>query len=242
MDTVVDYWIVFSGREYGFSISVVPDSDPDSSDIEVSSVGSSDISDIGEPEDETQNIANNDVNVPQEATWTTNFGDVSVDAVEQPSGPDLPPGFDTATAPPLYYFELLFQTEIVNHTDNYAVFKRDEIRTKNNDPECADPRWSDTSVSEMRALFGINILMGISTLPQYHLYWHKDKFIGNAGVKNTMTLKRYEKLLQYLHVSGRATEPIGQTSCTRYDQSWKWYKRASKHITILARTKQLMKQ
>ena len=45
-------------------ISGVPDSDPDSSDIEVSSVGSSDISDLGEPEDETLNIANNDVNVP----------------------------------------------------------------------------------------------------------------------------------------------------------------------------------
>ena len=65
------------------NISVVPDSDPDSSDIEVSSVGSSDISDLGEPEDEMLNIANNDVNVPQEATWTTNSGDVSLDAFEQ---------------------------------------------------------------------------------------------------------------------------------------------------------------
>ena len=62
----------------------------------------------------------------------------------------------------------------------------------------------------MRALFGINILMGVSALPQYHLYWHKDKFIGNASVKGTMTLKRYEKLMQYLHVSDRATEPTGQ--------------------------------
>ena len=100
--------------------------------------------------------------------------------------------------------------KIVNHTNNYAVFKRDEIRTKNNDPEYADPRWSDTSVPEMGALSGINILMGISKLLQYHLYWHKDKFISNAGVKGTMTLKRYEKLMQYLHVSDRAIEPTGQ--------------------------------
>ena len=89
MDTVVDYWIMFSGRKVaaisegnsdiseleGFTeedlvenISVVLDSDPYSSDIEVSSVGSSDISDLGEPEDETLNIVNNDVYVPQEAT------------------------------------------------------------------------------------------------------------------------------------------------------------------------------
>ena len=111
------------------------------------------------------------------------------------------------------YFELLFKTEmfdkIVNHTNNYAVFKRDEIRTKTNDPEYADPRWSNTSVPEMRALFGINILMGVSTLLQYHLYWHKDKLISNAGVKDTVTLKRYEKFMQYLHVSDRATKPTG---------------------------------
>ena len=100
--------------------------------------------------------------------------------------------------------------KIVNHTNNYAVFKRDKIRTKSNDPEYADPRWSDTSVPEMRALFGINIFMGVSTLQQYHLYWHKDKFIRNADVKDTMTLKRHEKLMQYLHVLDRATEPTGQ--------------------------------
>ena len=40
------------------------------------------------------------------------LGDVNVDAFEQPSGPNLPPGFDTATATPLDYFELLFKTEM----------------------------------------------------------------------------------------------------------------------------------
>ena len=144
----------FTEEDLVKNISVVPDLDPDSSDIEVSSVWSSDISDLGEPEDETLNIANNDVNVPKEATLT-NFGDVNVDAFEQPSGPNLPPGFDTATATPLDFFELLFKTEIfgkiVNHTNSYAAFKMDGIRTKNNDPEYADPIWSDTSVSEMRA-------------------------------------------------------------------------------------------
>ena len=56
----------FTEEDLIANISVAPDSDPDSSDIEVSSVGRSDISDLGEPEDEIRNIANNDVNVPQE--------------------------------------------------------------------------------------------------------------------------------------------------------------------------------
>ena len=194
------------------------------------------------------NIANNDVNVSQEATWTTNFGDVNVDAFEQPNGPNLPSGFDTATATPLNYFDLLFKTEmfgkIVNHTNNYALFKRDEIRTKNNDPEYADPRWSDTSVPEIRALFGINILMGVSTLPQYHLYWHKDTFVGNAGVMDTMTLKSMKNSCSISMCQTGLQSPQAwiMTSCTRYSQFSKWYKRTLKHITILARTKWLMKQ
>ena len=53
----------FTEEDLVENISVVPDSEPDSSDIEVTSVGSSDISDLGEPKDETLNIANNDVNV-----------------------------------------------------------------------------------------------------------------------------------------------------------------------------------
>ena len=58
----------FTEEDLVENISVAPDSDPDSSDIEVSSVESNDISDLGEPEDETLNTANNNVNVPQEAT------------------------------------------------------------------------------------------------------------------------------------------------------------------------------
>ena len=58
----------FTVKDLVENFSVVPDSDPDSSDNEVSCVGSSDISDLGKAEDETLNTANIDVNVPQEAT------------------------------------------------------------------------------------------------------------------------------------------------------------------------------
>ena len=61
----ISYFEGFTEEDLVDNISVVSDSDPDSSDIEVSSVGSSDISDLGEPEDGTLNIANNDVNIPQ---------------------------------------------------------------------------------------------------------------------------------------------------------------------------------
>ena len=194
------------------NISVVPFSDPGLSDIEVSSIESGDISDIGDIDDVNDNDdlgevqdgnANdqddNTVNTAQNLTWTTYFGDVVVDAFEKVTGPNLPPGFDTTTATPLDYFGLLFKPEmfeeIVTHTNNYALFKRDEVRAKRNNPDYIHEKWSETFVVEIRALFSVNIIMGITNLPQYYLYWHHDKFLGNAGIKDTMTQLRYEKLV-----------------------------------------------
>ena len=68
----------------------------------------------------------------------------------------------------------------------------------------------NTSVDEMRAFFGMNLTIGINNLPGYKLYWHKDSFLGNGGIKQIMPVKRYEKLYQYLHVSNRANEPNHQ--------------------------------
>ena len=34
-----------------------------------------------------------------------------------------------------------------------------------------------------------------------------DPFLGNEGIQKTMTLKRFEKISQYLHVSDHAKEP-----------------------------------
>ena len=93
----------FTEEDLAVNISIVPDSDPDSSDIEVSSVGSSDISDFGESEDE--NVENLNANAPN-LPWTTNFGDVTVDSFEEDSGPNLPENFDVSAATPLNYFEL----------------------------------------------------------------------------------------------------------------------------------------
>ena len=85
----------FPEEDLADNISAVPDSDPDSSDIEVSSLVSSDISDYVESEDENaENLSANGPNL----TWTTNFGDVKVDPFEQDSGPKLPKNFYVSAA------------------------------------------------------------------------------------------------------------------------------------------------
>ena len=101
------------------------------------------------------------------------------------------------------YFNVSFEPEIFNdikdQTNNYAIFKQEEI-WRNRKKSFVDSVWQETTVEELKALFGINILMGLYPLPPYKLYWHQNDFTGNSRVKKTMTSRRYQKLTQYLNV------------------------------------------
>ena len=68
----------------------------------------------------------------------------------------------------------------------------------------------------MRALFGVMIIMGTQYLPQDQLYWDKDEFIGNSGIRKTFTVNRFHKLMEYLHISDRVTE--AQRGDPNYDK------------------------
>ena len=118
--------------------SIVQDSDPNSSDIEVLSVGSSgDSSEYTDFLDELDGIGSNTVNdatVTANANipnWTTNFTDVTTEPFTQDSGPSLPEIFDVSFVIALDDFNLLFKSEIFSdikdHTNNYAIFKQEEI-------------------------------------------------------------------------------------------------------------------
>ena len=111
----------FTEEDLADSISAVPDSDPNSSDIEVSSVGSSDISDFGESE--VENAEN--MNAPN-LTMTTNFGDVTAHQFEQDSGPKLPENLDVSAATLLNYFGLLlkFKRDCDTHKQLCSLQKR----------------------------------------------------------------------------------------------------------------------
>ena len=70
-----------------------------------------------------------------------------------------------------------------------------------------DSVWQETTVEELKAIFGINIFMGLNPLPQNKLYRHQNDFFGNSGMGKTMTCRSYQKLTQNLDVSYKANEP-----------------------------------
>ena len=56
-----------------------------------------------------------------------------------------------------------------------------------------------TNYDEVKAFLGINYFMGINKLPSIASYWEVDQYIGNDGIKNVMTLQRFQDILQNLH-------------------------------------------
>ena len=66
--------------------------------------------------------------------------------------------------------------------------------------------WSDTNLNEMKAYFGLATMLGVLGQHRYKNYWSSNPFLGNKSVQNVMTLRRYQKLSEYLHVSDREQE------------------------------------
>ena len=83
--------------------------------------------------------------------------------------------------------------------------KREQI------PNYVDKLWSmdgsnDINLTELKAYFGILIILGLNPVKQYQMAFSCDPFLGNEGIRKTMTLKRFEKISQYLHVLDRESE------------------------------------
>ena len=121
--------------------------------------------------------------------WKDNLSSVSVEDFTADFGPRHGLGLD---ASPKDFFDLFFGDDffdlVVRATISYA-------RSKFGDQNFTTDR------DEMSAFFGLNILMGINELPKISLYWDSDLFLGNAGFKTTIPLKRFWLLNRYFHIS-----------------------------------------
>jgi len=55
-------------------------------------------------------------------------------------------------------------------------------------------KWYPTTVEEMRAFVGVNVIMGIDQKPELCNYWSTDEFMGNVGIQRVFTRDCFESL------------------------------------------------
>ena len=180
--------------------------DSDGFDIDVQEV-ESDLE-----EDENDSESDNDSNASDSIEWSDELKDFDIG--EFSGRQEIK--FNVSDNPsPNDFFSQLFGDSIIDtivtETNRYARQKlADTPRLE---------KWKDITNRELKAYFGICIIMGINNLPRIAMYWSTDPFIGNTGIQSVMTKNRFEELSQYLHFTNSETEtPRGDAN---YDRLFK---------------------
>ena len=118
-----------------------------------------------------------------------------------------------------HYFLRVFGEQtvdlIVEETNRYA---RQSLR--NNPPRLT--ALKTVSKEELKAYFGVCVIMGINQLLRIVDYWKDDPFIGNTGIKQTMTRNRFKKFTNlYISLTRCELQRVARTAmadCTRSER------------------------
>ena len=126
-----------------------------------------------------------------------------------------PKGIAVGVTDPLAYFHLFLPheeyDEIVVQTNLYA----DQQQARKNDTRPFVP----ISKCEMMAFIGINIAMGIISLPQVRDYWSSDPILKHKWFSTIMSRNRFLEILRYFHIVDNTTAP--SRSDPNYNRLWK---------------------
>ena len=95
--------------------------------------------------------------------------------------------FDVNNARALDFFYLMMDESIfvtfTTKTNEYAELCQTLSGEK-------DLRWCDLSLEELKAYFGLTIIMGVTPAHLYSDYWSSDPFLRNRGFQQVMSLNR----------------------------------------------------
>lgn len=141
--------------------------------------------DEGEEEEESDDSGDETEDVP--FRWSNVLGEIDIEEFSARHGATKDLG-DRATSKDFLnlFIDDDYLDEIVRCTIAYARSKGDETFA--------------TTRAEISAYLGLNIYMGIHSLPQIDMFWDSDIFIGVEGFKKTIPKQRFKTLGRYLHL------------------------------------------
>ncbi|XP_065290955.1 piggyBac transposable element-derived protein 4-like [Dermacentor albipictus] len=98
---------------------------------------------------------------------------------------------------PIEAFSLYFDDEVmqllVEETNRFAEQKNRR-------------KWKTITLDELRAFFGILILMSVNPRHQLYLYWSSDNFFNAPEISKVMSFKRFQSIMNCLHLSDNTKE------------------------------------
>lgn len=92
----------------------------------------------------------------------------------------------------LYFDEAIMQT-LVTETNRFAKQKGRRL-------------WKELTIDELRAYFGILLLMSTNPRHQMYLYWSSDSFFNCPEISKVMSFRRFQAIMNCLHLTDLTKE------------------------------------
>ena len=99
---------------------------------------------------------------------------------------------DISTMNTLDFFRLFIDARIVD-----IVVKETNRFAEQTRPD--DSMWKPVTEAELFIFFSMNMLSGIVKMPEQEINWSKDELLERPIFRKLMSLKRFNKIKQYLH-------------------------------------------
>lgn len=107
-------------------------------------------------------------------------------------------------------FELFVTDEVVNHiVDNTNLYAAQE----------GTRGWIPLTAEELKAYFGMLVLMSANPMHQVHLYWSSDSIFYVKEIAAVMTHKRFQQITNNLHLNDNTQMP--KKGSKEYDRCFK---------------------
>jgi len=191
-DTDSDY--DFCGFET-HDLRTVSDSISDVSDFSVSSVPSTASSDYSSDENDKENedpLANT-------GSWSTTLTMFTLpNFVQQVGAAFTLPSEANEVGFLMKFFSDEVLDDIVAETNRYATAC---ISKK------PDPLWQPITTDELKAFFGLHVLLSVIPMPSYKMAWTTNKLFAHPQFGAVMTRNRFEHILKYFHVADVSNNP-----------------------------------
>jgi len=129
--------------------------------------------------------------------------------------PPGPKGIAVGVNDPLACFHLFLSHEVYDEILHQTNLYANQQRALKGDTSAFTP----ITKAELMAFIGINIAMGVVSLPQLKQYWTTDPILSHGWFSTVMSRNRFLEILRYFHIADNASAP-SRTSPT-YNKLWK---------------------
>ena len=124
-----------------------------------------------------------------------------------------PKGDAKGVREPIKCFNLFFEDyydELIHQSNLYASQQRVQTNP-----------WTPTCITkeELLAFIGLNVAMGVVSLPSLNDYWATDVIISHPWFRSVMSRQRFREILRYIHVADN-TQALSRNDPS-YDKLWK---------------------